>query len=59
MQRLRITLHWRRWTDALVAGATLIVVAGALVPKLSAGCVLAATWPWGFGWRVAGVVGDS
>lgn len=32
----------RRWTDALVAGATLAVIAGALMPELSAGCVLAA-----------------
>jgi hypothetical protein len=32
----------RRWTDALVAGATLTLIAGALVPELSAGCVLAA-----------------
>lgn len=32
----------RRWTDALVAGATLTVIAGALLPELSAGCVLAA-----------------
>jgi hypothetical protein len=32
----------RRWTDALVAGATLTVIAGALAPELSAGCMLAA-----------------
>ena len=32
----------RHWTDALVAGATLTIIAGALVLELSAGCMLTA-----------------
>ena len=40
----------RRWTDAVVAGMTLIVLVGALFPKLSAGCVLTANGALGLWW---------
>jgi hypothetical protein len=43
----------RRWTDAVMALATLAVIAAAVQPKLSAGCVVAADAALGL-WLVRG-----